>query len=291
MPAYIGQDEDLKVTNRHDVYPLIDPQIHYDNQTYAGKVVLITGASRGIGLETAINYARAGASVTIVARSQETLDQSRDKILHGQPSAQVLTFPADVRDVKKVEEVVAATVAHFGRLDILVSNAGMVRPGTTPFANKDPIGWWEVLEVNVRGVYNFVHFSVPELVKTGGQIIFLSSDAAQYRAAFNSEYCLSKHTLHRLAEFVVVENPSIRIFCVHPGSVATELNANSQSPVAPKDPPALAAATILYLTSGKADYLSGRYVSATWDLGEVERDWREKIVAQNGLVNKLAIPQ
>lgn len=80
-----------------------------------------------------------------------------------------------------------------------------------------------MIEVNVRGVYNFIQcvhthhyeifwrltvllrsFSVPELVKTGGQIIILSSDAAQYRAALYSEYCLSKHTLHRLAEFVVV---------------------------------------------------------------------------------------
>ena len=87
------------------------------------------------------------------------------------------------------------------------------------------------------------------------------------------------------------EYPSIRIFCVHPGSVATQLNADSLPPSAPKDSSALAAATILYLTSGEADYLSGRYVSATWDLGEVERDWKEKIVAQNGLVNKLAIPQ
>jgi hypothetical protein len=52
----------------------------------------------------------------------------------------------------------------------------------------------------------------------------------------------------------------------------------------------LVAGTILYLTSGKADYLSGRYTSATWDLGEVEREWKEKIVAQNGLVNKLSIP-
>ena len=88
-----------------------------------------------------------------------------------------------------------------------------------------------------------------------------------------------------------IENPSIRVFCVHPGSVATQFHAESQSPVPPKDPSALAAATILYLTSGKADYLSGRYVSANWDLGEVERDWKEKIVAQNGLVNKLAIPK
>ena len=112
------------------VYPLIDPQNHYDRQTYAGKVVLITGASRGIGLETAIYYARAGASVTIVARKQETLNISRDKILTEQPSAQILAFPADVRDVKKAEEAVAATVARFGRLDILVANAAVVRPMT-----------------------------------------------------------------------------------------------------------------------------------------------------------------
>jgi len=79
--------------------------------------------------------------VTIVARSQETLDQSKDKILHGEPSAQVLTFPADVRDVKKVEEAVAATVAHFGRLDILVANAGMIRPGTTRLSATTPFGY------------------------------------------------------------------------------------------------------------------------------------------------------
>jgi hypothetical protein len=59
----------------------------------------------------------------------------------------------------------------------------------------------------------------------------------------------------------------------------------------PQDTAALCAATILYLTSGKADYLSSRYVAATWDLGEVERDWKEKIITQNALVNKLAIPQ
>jgi NAD(P)-dependent dehydrogenase (short-subunit alcohol dehydrogenase family) len=109
------------------VYPFIDPKNHYDTQTYAGKVVLITGASRGIGLETAIYYARAGASLTIVARKQETLDVSKDAILRERSSAQVLTFPADVRDVKNAEEVVAATVARFGRLDILVANAAVVR--------------------------------------------------------------------------------------------------------------------------------------------------------------------
>jgi NAD(P)-dependent dehydrogenase (short-subunit alcohol dehydrogenase family) len=117
-------------SQRISVYPFIDPQVHYDAQTYAGKTVLITGASRGIGLETAIFYARAGACLTIVARRQETLDASKDTILREQPSAQVLTFPADVRDVKKAEEAVAATVAHFGHLDILVANAATLRAMT-----------------------------------------------------------------------------------------------------------------------------------------------------------------
>jgi NAD(P)-dependent dehydrogenase (short-subunit alcohol dehydrogenase family) len=91
-------------------------------------VVLITGASRGIGAEFALQYARAGAKLALVARSQAALDAIRDEILRGRPSAQVLVFSADVRDVTKAQEVVAATVAHFGRLDILVANAAIVRP-------------------------------------------------------------------------------------------------------------------------------------------------------------------
>jgi short-subunit dehydrogenase len=90
--------------------------------------VLITGASRGIGAQIALQYARAGASLSLVARTQATLDASKDAILREHPSAQVLTFPADVRDVKKAEEIVATTVARFGRLDILVANAGTIRP-------------------------------------------------------------------------------------------------------------------------------------------------------------------
>ena len=89
--------------------------------------MLITGASRGIGAQIALQYARAGASLSLVARNQATLDASKATILRECASAQVLTFPADVRDVKRAEEVVAATVAHFGHLDILVANAGSVR--------------------------------------------------------------------------------------------------------------------------------------------------------------------
>ena len=84
---------------------------------------------------------------------------------------------------------------------------------------------------------------------------------------------------------------------MHPGIVKTDMydDATGSDPASPESFPVnstveLAASTIQYLTSGKADYLSGRFVSAQWDLGEVESDWKEKIISQSGLVSKLSIP-
>jgi hypothetical protein len=84
----------------------------------------------------------------------------------------------------------------------------------------------------------------------------------------------------------------LKVFSVHPGIVATELTAEYEGHAdRDQDPPALCAATILYLISGKADYLSGRFVDSTWDLGEVERDWKEKIISKDALVSKLDVPE
>jgi len=291
MSQIIGLDEDLQVVNHHDIYPTIDPRPHYAAQTFKGKVVLVTGASRGIGLETALQFARSGASLVLVARKQETLNVTRDAILREVPGAEVLTFPADVRDVKRAEEVVAATVSSFGKLDILVANAGLMRSVDKPFASKDPSTWWDVFEVNVRGVYNYTHFAIPELNKTKGSVVILTSLAAQVRLPNGSDYSTSKHAVGRFAEFIRLENPDIKVFPVHPGVVETELAAEGNVGLESVDSVALSAATILYLTARKADYLSGRFISAPWDLGEVERVWKEKIIAENLLVSKLAIPR
>jgi len=108
------------------VYPTIDPNEAFANQTYRGKVVFITGASRGIGQETAITYAKAGANVAIVGRSQETLDKTAVAIRAAVSGAHVLAVPADVRDPKAIEVAVQATLERFGRLDIRIANAGAV---------------------------------------------------------------------------------------------------------------------------------------------------------------------
>jgi NAD(P)-dependent dehydrogenase (short-subunit alcohol dehydrogenase family) len=207
--------------------------------------VLITGASRGIGAQIALQYARAGASLSLVARTQASLDTCKDAILRERPSAQVLTFPADVRDVKKAEEVAAATVARFGRLDILVANAGILRPMdkralgpptriiTALVADLCRIRKRPPRRIRADGgmflrsifvdpttsssaglsytlffVPNAYHllssFAVPELLKSKGQVVILGSRMSQLRLPTASEYCISKHAMLRLAEFVTI---------------------------------------------------------------------------------------
>ena len=98
----------------------------YAARSYGGKVVLITGASRGIGRETALHYARAGASVAIVARTGDALNETRDIIVAAVPDADVFVFTADVRDIESVRSAVDGVLGHFGKLDILIANAGAI---------------------------------------------------------------------------------------------------------------------------------------------------------------------
>jgi NADP-dependent 3-hydroxy acid dehydrogenase YdfG len=91
-------------------------------------VVLVTGASRGIGQEISLQYARAGAALAIAARSEEALGETKRVILAAVPSAEVLVLVVDVRDASSAERAVQALLARFGRLDILVANAGAISP-------------------------------------------------------------------------------------------------------------------------------------------------------------------
>jgi NADP-dependent 3-hydroxy acid dehydrogenase YdfG len=108
------------------IYPPIDPGPLFASRAYKGKVVLVTGASRGIGQETAIQYARAGASIALVARTEESLTGTRDSIVSAVPDAQVLAFAADVREAKSAEAAVQKLLERFGKLDVLIANAGFI---------------------------------------------------------------------------------------------------------------------------------------------------------------------
>ncbi|KAJ7160152.1 NAD-P-binding protein [Mycena filopes] len=300
--------ENLDITRMQDIYPGIDPAPHFANQTYAGKAVLVTGASRGIGREIALFYARAGASVALVARNETTLNAVKALMLAESPVAQVVVFAADVVDTHAVRAAVEAAVLAFGKLDILVAGAGRSdvwdkRPGRHParlftglhsdLTDCDPDEWWTTVETNLRGVYNVVHFAVPELAKTEGYCIVLGSASAQTRYPRGSPYntVISKHALNRLTEYISIENPGVKALTMDPGAIKTDMTALNPA-AAPYliDTLALPAATCLRLTSGRADWLNGRYLSANWNLDELEDVWKARVLKEDALVNRLHIP-
>ncbi|TFY80066.1 hypothetical protein EWM64_g3943 [Hericium alpestre] len=286
--------EFVPVTERHDVYPAISPEPHFANKTFKGKVVFLAGASKGIGREIATFYAKAGASVTVTARQQKPLDELRTDILRQVPNAQVLTVSVDVTKIKDVEAAVKATVETFGKLDIALANAGAIGRGERLLAEEDPDEWWGVMEVNIRGVYNVAHTTLPHLVKTKGYFFATASLASQQRVPKFSSYQLSKHALNRLIELIALEYPDVKVFALHPGLVKTDLSLKNAERGGYLDwlvdTPQLAAATALYLSAGKADWLCGRFVMSTWDLEELERNWKSKILDEEALINRLAVP-
>jgi NAD(P)-dependent dehydrogenase (short-subunit alcohol dehydrogenase family) len=291
MPdKYEDNDENLPVTHHNDVYPAIDPEPLYAAQAYQSKVVLVTGASRGIGQEISLQYARAGATLAIVARSEESLGETKSAILAAVPSAEVLVLSADVRDPQSAERAVQAVLARFGKLDIFISNAGAISSIEQTLHQKDPDLWWNSFEVNIRGVFNFFRAAATALEQSRGYCVAISSVGAQIRNPGSSDANMSKHAVNRLIEFIVLEYPRVRAFALAPGVVRTRLAIEAGVDVS-LNTAALPAATTLYLTSGRADWLSGRYYSSNWDIAEVERDWKDAILEQKGLVNKLSIPK
>ncbi|KAI0294642.1 hypothetical protein B0F90DRAFT_1756243 [Multifurca ochricompacta] len=239
----IGFDENLPVSYRNDVYSAIDSKPLYASQSYKGKVVLVTGASRGIGQETALQYARAGASLAIVSRNEESLNETRDAIL---------SAASEATRQSGAEAAVQKVLERFERLDILIDNAGFISVlGTCKKKEKNRPGCvvdlFRAFEVNIRGLCD------PRIKKGQGYIVALSTVGAQLRIPGSS------HAVNRLVGFNI---PSVRAFALAPGFVPTRLG------------------------HGRPSW----FYSANWDIAEVERDWKDLIVQEGGLINKLYIP-
>ncbi|KAF5347397.1 hypothetical protein D9758_011257 [Tetrapyrgos nigripes] len=276
------------------------------------KVVYISGANGVIGEGVAISFAQAGANVVIGARRKEAAESARANILKEAPKATVIEVLADVCKPDQVEAAVKTIIEKFGRLDVAIAVAGKSQSWELSLADTDPNAWWEVIEVNIRGVYNVAkdrerdlnrstsRYTLPYLNTSKGYFIAFSSMSAQLRIPNASSYSVSKHAVTRFVEFVTLENPNVKAYSFHPGGIRTPLSLESirkkPKEVAEAmeaflvDKPELPAATLLYLTSGKADWLSGRYVSANWDLGEVESKFKDAIIEKKALVSRLALP-
>ncbi|KAL1986906.1 hypothetical protein VTN96DRAFT_5323 [Rasamsonia emersonii] len=281
-------------TTHHDTYPAIA------KSDQRGRVVLITGASRGIGRATAVSFAKAGAAgIAIAARSG--LDEVEKEILAAaqeqqQTQPQILKLRLDVTDEASVANAVAQVEQTFHRLDILVNNAGYLEHWV-PVADSDPAEWWKSWEINVKGVYLMTRAFLPLLLRSSnpdGQktIVNVSSIGAHYARPGASAYQTNKFALLRFTEFLSVEYGSkgLLAFAIHPGGVPTELALGMPEDMHARllDKPQLAGDSIAWLTQDRKEWLGGRYISVNWDLPELVSK-RDEIVEGDKLKMRIVI--
>jgi NADP-dependent 3-hydroxy acid dehydrogenase YdfG len=191
-------------------------------------VVLVTGASRGIGAATARRLAAEGAAVALVARRRDKLEELARAIR--EDSRPALVLQADVTSAAEASAAVERTVAELGRLDTLVNNAGVMLLGP---ALGTPIGEWEqMVDVNVRGVLNVTHAALPYLVRAAedsprrvADLVTISSTAGRIARPGSSVYNLTKFGVTAFSEALRQEllSQRVRVSVVEPGTVDTEL--------------------------------------------------------------------
>lgn len=191
-------------------------------ETLRGKVALVTGGSRGIGLAIARALVADGVQVSVTGLSDAHLSAARVKIESAGPSA-VETLRADVRRAEDIERAIGATVGRFGGLDILINNAGV---GVfAEVADMTSSQWSEVIDTNITGIFNACRAAIPHMRKRGGgSIINISSLAGTNPFVRGAAYCASKAAVNAFSEALMqeVRYDNIRVSCVAPGSVATE---------------------------------------------------------------------
>ncbi|MCP5037722.1 MAG: SDR family oxidoreductase, partial [Rhodobacteraceae bacterium] len=198
-----------------------------------------------------------------------------------------------------VEAAVADCVAKFGGIDAADANAGYLGQWQK-IGESDVESWWRNWEVNMQGAYHVIRYTLPHLItsaekraaegSSGGHLILVSSVGAQLLMPGASDYQTSKHAINRLCEFVQTDHgeDGIKCFAIHPGGVATDLGLKMPEHLHEylDDEPELAACFAVWLCSGRADWAKGRYLSATWDVGELTAR-KDEILEDDLLVNRL----
>jgi 3-oxoacyl-[acyl-carrier protein] reductase len=206
------------------------PPVRVDQmESLTGKVAIVTGGSRGIGLGVARRLVAEGVKVTVIGKSEAHLNAARPLIEAAGPGS-VETLQADVRFYDQVQRSIAATVARFGGLDMLINNAGV---GIfTNVADMTPQQWAEVIDTNLTGVFYACQAAIPEMRRRGGGfIINISSLAGKNAFPSAAAYCASKSGLNAFSEALMqeVRYDNIRVSYVMPGSVATGFSGGDET--------------------------------------------------------------
>ncbi|KAI0537322.1 hypothetical protein GGR58DRAFT_351086 [Xylaria digitata] len=269
----------------NDTYPFISP----DKTDLSGKSVFVAGASKGIGKETALALVEAGCSkIAIGARSD--LSSLVDEIAKraataGKSAPQVVSLQLDVTSEDSVKAAADKIGEAFGgALDVLICNAGNLEQWL-PVAESNPIEWWRSYEINVKGTYLLNRFFIPLLLKSETKTSILTASYGALGTRLGaSGYQSSKFAVCRLAEFIATEYGEQGLVCyaIHPGGVKTGLAHNMPEYMWKilNDEPALPAHTLVWLSKEHRSWLSGRFVSVTWDMEELESK-KDEIIEGN----------
>lgn len=255
----------------------------------SGQVAIVTGGGSGLGRTIAQRLAAAGASVAVVARTADQLDET--VALIEESGGRALAAPADITDQAAVERTLGAVESALGPVDLLVNNAGIAGP-IAPFWDADPSDWWRAVEINLRGTSLCCWAVLPGLVeRRRGRIVNMTSNAGVYRWPYLSAYAISKAAIVKLTENVAVEakKHGVRLFALNPGMLRVGMTQTLlEADVPPESPVALVAAWfrqeldtgrevslergaefVAQLCSGRADALSGRYFSVYDDFDAI----------------------
>lgn len=236
-----------------------------------GRTVVITGASRGIGADAARVFAAAGANLALLARSADSLAALAEEI-----GGNTLAFACDVSQPAAVAAALQKAHEEFGSLDILINNAGVIDP-IARIEDSDPEAWGQLMDINIKGVFNGIHAALP-LMKSGngGTIINIGSGAAYNALEGWSAYCTSKAGVLMLTRALHLEegDNGIRVLSLSPGTVATDLQrkikASGINPVSQIDwndhvSAEWPAKTLLWMCGSDADEFLGEEIALRED--------------------------
>jgi NADP-dependent 3-hydroxy acid dehydrogenase YdfG len=199
-----------------------------ETPSWSNKVVLVTGASSGIGRGLAVELARRGAAVGLLARRADTLQEVVAAIKAG--GGRALALPADVTDANAVRQAAGILTTELGSIDVLFANAGV--GGTVHAAQLEAEEFAGVIDVNVKGVVNSVAAVVGDMVKRGqGQLVVISSLAAYRGLPKSAAYCSSKAAVSAFFESLRLDlhGSGVDVTIIHPGFIKTPLTAGRQA--------------------------------------------------------------
>lgn len=189
---------------------------------FANKVILVTGATSGIGQATALRFAAAGANLVTIGRNEEALAKLSDRLAthHGRN----LALAADLSLEADVDRIVAQTVETFGGIDVLVNAAGHISSGTVENTNLS--AWDAMLNINLRAVFLLMQKATPTLIERSGNIVNVSSVTGLRAFPGVLAYCVSKAGLDQLTRCAALELAAkgVRVNAVNPGVVVTDIH-------------------------------------------------------------------